>query len=98
MSDYAYAPQPHQPQGPVIAAKDNMIAYLLWFFLGTFGIHKFYLRQPGIGVLYAALNIIGWATVVIVIGWFILIPLWILMIIDLFTMPERIRRINSGQI
>lgn len=91
MSEYAYAPQP-----PVRAAKDNMIAYLLWFFLGTFGIHKFYLRQPGLGALYAGLNIIGWATFFIFIGWFLLVPLWILMIIDLFTMPERIRSLNAG--
>lgn len=93
MSDYAYAPQP-----PVRAAKDTLIAYLLWFFLGTLGIHKFYLLQKGQGILYLALGVVGWATSWLLIGFLILIPLGILMIIDLFTMPERIRRINSGQI
>ena len=32
--------------------KDMVIAYLLWYFLGVFGGHRFYFRQPGLGVLY----------------------------------------------
>lgn len=32
--------------------KSTTTAYLLWFFLGAFGAHKFYLNKIGIGVLY----------------------------------------------
>ncbi len=34
--------------------KDKFIAGLLAFFLGGFGIHKFYLRKPGWGLFYLA--------------------------------------------
>lgn len=43
--------------------KSKGIAYLLWFFLGTFGIHKFYLGKTGVGILYfftGGLFLIGW--------------------------------------
>jgi TM2 domain-containing membrane protein YozV len=32
--------------------KSKMIAYGLWFFLGVFGAHKFYLDKIGMGILY----------------------------------------------
>jgi len=43
--------------------KSMLAAYLLWFFLGFLGIHKFYLKKTGMGVLYiftCALAGIGW--------------------------------------
>ncbi|NIA22445.1 MAG: NINE protein [Anaerolineaceae bacterium] len=53
-------------------------AYLLWFFLGFLGVHKFYLGKPVLGVLYACtLGFLG-------IG----------LIIDLFTIPTQVRAIN----
>ena len=32
--------------------KDKIVAALLAFFVGGFGIHRFYLRQTGLGILY----------------------------------------------
>ena len=32
--------------------KDKTTAYLLWFFLGVFGAHQFYLGKTGKGILY----------------------------------------------
>jgi TM2 domain-containing membrane protein YozV len=43
--------------------KSKGIAYLLWFFLGVFGIHKFYLDKIAIGIIYlltGGLFMIGW--------------------------------------
>jgi TM2 domain-containing membrane protein YozV len=43
--------------------KSKGIAYLLWFFLGVFGIHKFYLNKIGVGIIYlltGGLFLIGW--------------------------------------
>lgn len=34
------------------ARKDTVVYYLLWFFLGLLGIHKFYLGKVGLGVAY----------------------------------------------
>lgn len=36
----------------LIGTKSRIVAALLAFFLGTFGIHKFYLGQTGWGILY----------------------------------------------
>lgn len=32
--------------------KSKSTAYVLWFFLGIFGAHKFYLEKTGMGILY----------------------------------------------
>jgi len=43
--------------------KSKGIAYLLWFFLGVFGVHKFYLEKVAVGIIYfltGGLFLIGW--------------------------------------
>jgi TM2 domain-containing membrane protein YozV len=43
--------------------KSKGIAYLLWFFLGVFGVHKFYLEKITVGIIYlltGGLFLIGW--------------------------------------
>lgn len=45
--------------------KDKIIAAVLAFFLGGFGIHKFYLRQTGWGFLYL---ILCWTFIPVVVG------------------------------
>ena len=52
---------------------------LMTFFLGGIGGHKFYLGKPGMGILY--LFTFGLFT----IGW----------IVDLFTLPNQVRRVNT---
>lgn len=45
--------------------KSKFTAYILWFFLGYLGVHKFYLGKTGMGILYLFTGgIFG-------IGWFI---------------------------
>ena len=59
--------------------KSKTVAYLLWFFLGIFGVHKFYLGKVGVGILYLfTLGIFG-------IGWFI----------DLFTLGGQVDTKNA---
>lgn len=93
MSQY---PERRPAQNVVVhAAKEVWLAYLLWFLLGNLGVHKFYLRQTGMGLVYLGLSALGWATVWFLVGYLFLIPLWILMFIDLFTMPGRVRTVNT---
>lgn len=79
----------------VVGGKSTVLAYVLWFFLGQLGIHKFYLAQPVQGIFYLLLGLIGWATVGILVGWIFLVPLWILMFIDLFVIPVRVAVLNA---
>jgi TM2 domain-containing membrane protein YozV len=65
--------------------KDICAAYALWFFLGYFGAHNFYLRRTGVAVaqLVLTLTIIG-----LVINFF-----W--HFVDAFLIPGWVRRENS---
>ncbi len=61
--------------------KSKTTAYLLWFFLGFFGVHKFYLGKIGIGVLYFfTFGLFG-------IG----------VLIDLFTLGNQVDSVNTLQ-
>ncbi len=83
------------PPRVVVNSKSMVIAYLLWFFLGWLGIHKFYLNAPFMGILYLALFGIGSLTSGILIG-FIPLGIWgLLMLIDIFTIPVRVSLLNS---
>lgn len=60
--------------------KDVGVTYLLWFFLGALGAHKFYLGRPGMAVAYIfTLGFLG-------IG----------LLIDLFTIPSQVRLANAA--
>ena len=52
-----YPPQgyPQQP-GPVHGAKSSVAAGLLGIFLGTFGVHSFYLGQKTLGIIHVCLG------------------------------------------
>lgn len=79
----------------VIHQKSLLVAYLLWFFLGFFGIHKFYLRQPFMGLFYLILNGLGALLAAVLVGYFFWGLLALLWIIDAFTMPIRVSLMNA---
>ena len=58
-------------QGSVVKNDEMLIAYLIWFFLGLFGGHRFYFGHFGLGVLYfltGGLFFIGWFVDLFLIG------------------------------
>lgn len=65
--------------------KTALVAYLLWFFLGLFGAHNFYLGRIGVAVtqLILSLILIGLAVTVV----------WV--IVDAFLIPGWVRRQNN---
>ena len=65
--------------------KSMGVAYLLWFFLGLLGIHRFYLGQKGTAIaqLILTITVIG----IIVSG------IWVL--VDAFLIPDMLRKKND---
>jgi TM2 domain-containing membrane protein YozV len=67
--------------------KNKGIAYLLWFFLGGFGGHRFYVGDTGIAIGMILVWIIGWFT--------FFIPSIIWVIIDAFLLSKRVDTYNE---
>jgi TM2 domain-containing membrane protein YozV len=71
---------PFRPIPGVDKPRSKVTAYLLWFFLGMIGGHKFYLKKSGMGFLYLiTIGLLG-------IGWFI----------DLFTLGKQVDAFNQA--
>lgn len=69
------------------ARKSTGAAYLIWFFLGMLGGHRFYLGRTGTAAIMLVLSLLGWVT--FFIPWIIL-GIWCL--IDAFLIPGMIRQ------
>jgi len=65
------------------ASRNEVVGVLLALFLGTFGLHHFYLRRNGWGVLYL---IFSWTGIPAILGF-----------IEAFMMPGRVRAYNAMQ-
>ena len=90
-ADYA-PPAPHPY--PMVAPKSLAATYLLWFFIGPLGVHKFYLGNAAMGVLYASLTVVGTVLSLILIGFPLLLAVALMLFIDLFTIPGQVERAN----
>jgi len=63
--------------------RDEVVGILLALFLGTFGVHHFYLRRTGLGILYC---FFFWTGIPSILGF-----------IECFFMPGRVREFNAIQ-
>ena len=63
--------------------RDEVVGILLALFLGTFGVHHFYLRRTALGVLYCCFF---WSGIPSFLGF-----------IECFFMPGRVREFNAIQ-
>ena len=71
-------------------SRSALVAYLLWFFLGYFGAHRFYLGRWVSGVIMLALFGIGSALAFILVGYIPLAFVAIWWVIDAFLIPGMI--------
>ena len=72
------------------ANKKSMgVAYLLWFFIGMFGAHRFYLGTVGLGLGILALTLVG------LLFFPLLIAAGIWVLVDAFLIPGIIRGHNT---
>jgi TM2 domain-containing membrane protein YozV len=76
-------------------SKSLVVAFLLWFFLGVFGVYNFYLGNSSRGWLMVVLTIVGFVTFIVIIGIFIIIGLFILWVVDAVRMSSRVQQINA---
>jgi TM2 domain-containing membrane protein YozV len=84
MSTYATPnPQAIFYQQYEVVRRDEVVGVLLALFLGSFGLHQFYLRRTGLGILYACFF---WTGIPGIIGFF-----------ECFFMPGRVREYNATQ-
>lgn len=65
-----------------IGRKSVVLAYVLWFFLGGFGAHRFYLGKTVSAIIMLAMTVLGILTSVIGIGLIFLIIVGIWWVID----------------
>jgi len=66
-----------------VVRRDEVVGILLALFLGTFGIHHFYLRRTGLGILYCCFF---WTGIPSLLGF-----------LECFFMPGRVREFNAIQ-
>lgn len=74
--------------------KSVAVAYVIWFFLGWLGGHRFYLARTGSAVVMAVIGLLSLLTTPILIGYagFGLLGLW--MLLDLVLIPGIVRDHN----
>lgn len=63
--------------------KSQLVALLLCIFLGVLGIHRFYLGYTGLGIMYLLFFLLGIPLALVLIGYPILLALFIIVIVDL---------------
>ncbi len=77
------------------AKKSVLVAYLLWFFLGFFGLHRIYLGHVVSGLLMLALWGIGTALCIVLIGYVILVVPLLWWLLDALLIPGLARDSNN---
>lgn len=74
---YTYVKMLHAPD-----AKSKLVAGLLGIFLGTFGVHNFYLGYTGKAITQLVLTIVGYILCCVVVGIFLVIGIWIWSLVE----------------
>jgi TM2 domain-containing membrane protein YozV len=86
-----------QRQVVVVRNEKSMgVAYALLILFGQLGLHRFYLNRAASGIAQLLLGLIGWCTSFLIIGFVLLIPLWIWLAVDLFLTAGMVRTANAA--
>lgn len=74
--------------------KNPMTALLFSIFLGELGVDRFYIGHKELGIAKLVLTIIGYVTLFIVIGFFILLGVYIWKLVDCFLIMRACKQAN----
>ena len=75
--------------------KSLFVTYLLWFFLGGIGAHRFYAGKKAGGIAQLCMLVVGFILAFVYVGLIVLFALGIWVLIDAFLIPGWIRSQNS---
>jgi TM2 domain-containing membrane protein YozV len=79
------------------ANKKSMgVSYVLWFFLGWLGAHRFYNGKTGGGIAQLTIFTVGFLLTFIGIGVFVLGALSVWVLVDAFLIPGWVRAHNNS--
>ena len=67
--------------------KSVLVAYLLWWFLGSFGAHRFYLGKTGSAVAMLIIMLVSIPAMFILIGFVGVAAIGVWWIVDAFLIP-----------
>jgi TM2 domain-containing membrane protein YozV len=74
--------------------KSLVVAYLLWWFLGFFGAHRFYLGAIGSAVAMLVLTVASTVLMIVAVGLLGYIALGVWWIVDAFLLPSMVTQYN----
>jgi TM2 domain-containing membrane protein YozV len=74
--------------------KSLPVTYILWWFLGTFGAHRFYMGRTGSGIAMLVITLLSIPLTLIFVGiiGFMVVGVW--WIVDAFLIPGIVRDSN----
>jgi len=84
-----------EPAPAIRGDKSMLLAYVLWFFLGSLGIHRFYLGATRSAIILLVLTILSVVLSVVGVGPLLGLVVVIWLIVDIFLIPGMVRAANG---
>lgn len=76
--------------------KSTTTAYLLWWFFGIFGAHRFYLGKTGSAIAMLLISLTSFALMIVLVGFVTIFITVVWMFVDMFLIPGMTRDHNLG--
>ena len=70
------------------------VAFLLWFFLGGFGAHRFYLKHTGTAIAMLIITVVSIPLTLVIVGFIGLAAVGIWWIVDAFLISGMVEKYN----